>query len=173
MGVSAGNYQIFSGYGSVQGLMFARPEWFGAIGDGVSENSSAISKTFSSVSSYGVVDFIGHAYAFNGVVTVTTSNITVRFNGTTFKIGDTNTAGTISNGAAGKIGFLFKGADHLTITGSVRCIGQGTPGLTSLAGMVFDQCHYAHVTADMYFENMAAGRFVYWCDYGLFGDVVS
>ena len=40
----AGLYQVFTGSGALTGLAEARPEWFGAVGDGVADDTPAFSK---------------------------------------------------------------------------------------------------------------------------------
>jgi hypothetical protein len=104
---------------------------------------------------------------------VTTDDTGMHFDNCVFLVGDTGADGTTTNASTGKMGFLFKEADHLRLTGAARLIGQGTVGTTTLAGMVFDTCDFANVQATFYYENMAAGRFVMWCDYGRFGDVLA
>ena len=46
--LSAGNYQIFSGFGAVSGLKESRPEWFGAKSDGTTDDTAALQKAFNS-----------------------------------------------------------------------------------------------------------------------------
>lgn len=144
---------------------------FGAVGDGVADDTAAIQAAIDSLPAYGEVFFPSGTYKTNGVIQVTASNRRINFGDATFLVGDTGTSGTLTNSASGKIGFLFKNAANLTVVGSPKFIGQGTLGSTSLAGMVFDTCTNAQVSAEMYFENMAAGRFIMWCDDSAFGDI--
>lgn len=119
--------------------------------------------------SQGVI--VRGTHLINGVINVTKDNTSVHFDGPTINVGDTGTSGVLTNTATGRMGFLFREADNLRITGSANLIGQGTVGSSSLAGMVFDTCDNAQVEAAFYYENMAAGRFVMWCDHGSFGDI--
>jgi hypothetical protein len=144
---------------------------FGAVGDGVTDDTVAIQAAIDSLPAYGEVFFPSATYKTNGVIQVTAANRRVNFGDATFLVGDTGANGTLTNGSSGKIGFLFKNATNITALGSPRFIGQGTLGTTSLLGVVFDTCVNSSVPASMYFENMAAGRFVMWCDNSVFGDV--
>jgi hypothetical protein len=165
--------QMFAGTVAVSVLQGSlNPRWFGVTGDGTTDDTAKIQIAINSLSAGQEIVFANTTYKINGVITVATSGVHIRFNGSTFNIGDTGTSGTISNGSSGKMGFLFQ-AQNIFVTGNVRCYGQGTLGTTSLAGMVFDNCDNAQVTATMYFEKMAAGRFVMWCDRGTFGDVAG
>jgi hypothetical protein len=115
--------------------------------------------------------FSAATYKTNGVIQITATDRRINFGSATFLVGDTGAAGTLTNAASGKIGFLFKNATNVVVTGSPKFIGQGTLGTTSLAGVVFDTCANAVVSAETYFENMAAGRMVFWCDNSSFGNI--
>ncbi len=52
-GLTAGRTRVFSGRGSVRGLSRLRPEWFGAAGDGVTDDTEALQKTFDSCEDRG------------------------------------------------------------------------------------------------------------------------
>lgn len=146
---------------------------YGAVGDGTTDDTAAIIVAIAALTTYQTLWFPPRAYKVNGVLSVTASNVGLHFDNATMLIGDTGTSGTLTNTSVGKIGFLFKNATNLRVTGAVRCIGQGTLGTTSLAGMVFDTCADVQVPCTMYFEKMAAGRMVAWCDRGVFGDVTA
>ena len=109
---------------------------------------------------------VGNCAAINAL-----SRVNFVLNNPVFEIADNGTSGTLTNSAAGKIGFLFRSCPDLQISGAARFLGLGTLGITSLLGMVFDTCARAQVPALLHFENMAAGRAVFWCDDGHFGDV--
>jgi hypothetical protein len=146
---------------------------FGAVGDGVTDDTAAIQAAIDSLIAYQGVSFTPGSYKTNGVINVTTSDIGIDFGTATFLVGDTGANGTTTTGATGKIGFLFKQADNISIIGSPKFIGQGTAGVTSLAGLVFDDCDNVHAPAEMYFENMAAGRFISRCTNSSFGTVTG
>lgn len=144
---------------------------FGAVGDGVTDDTAAIQAAVNALPAYGELVFSAATYKTNGVIQITAANRRINFGSATFLVGDTGAAGTLTNASSGKIGFLFKNATNVTVTGSPRFIGQGTLGVTSLAGVVFDTCANAVVSAEMYFENMAAGRMIFWCDNSSFGNI--
>lgn len=144
---------------------------FGAVGDGVTDDTAAIQSAIDATPAYREVFFPAFAYKTNGVIQVVNANRRINFGNATFLVGDTGTSGALTNASSGKIGFLFKNATNLTVIGSPRFIGQGTLGITSLAGVVFDTCTNAVVSAEMYFENMAAGCMIFWCDNSSFGNI--
>jgi len=65
--VEAGTTQIFSGTGTVTGLETARPEWWGAVGNGVTGDSTAIGKAFQAAK---VVIFRATQYLINAKVSI-------------------------------------------------------------------------------------------------------
>lgn len=140
---------------------------------GTTDMTAAIQAAINQSEVGGATATIGGILKTNGVITADSADVSIHFDNAKISVGDTGTSGTISNSASGKMGFLFKSADRLKITGSVTLIGTGTLGTTSLAGMVFDSCDYVLAPCAMHFENMAAGRFVFWCDRGLFGNVTA
>jgi parallel beta-helix repeat protein len=91
----AGLYQVFDGFsaGEVTGLKEAYSEWFGAAGDGTTDDTAAIAKTVAAISAEGVLRFSPSAtYYFGGAHL--TRNITVDLNGATLKA--TTFAGGVS-----------------------------------------------------------------------------
>jgi hypothetical protein len=149
---------------------------FGAVGDGVTDDTAAIQAAFNALTEHTAIVFDGNQYSINGVISLNTNNITIVFQGTTFLVGDTGTSGSFDAGTGtvtGKIGFLFDQADNLTLLGEVTMLGQGTVGVTSLAGMVFSQCDSLSAQALMRFDTMAAGRFVINCDQPVLGDAIG
>lgn len=75
----------------------------------------------------------------------------------------------ISNGRQGPIGILVT-AKNAKLLGDMSLIGLGVPKRTRLAGMVFDHAHGVEV-GTYRCRNLAAGRFVFWCDGAKFGSV--
>ncbi len=118
-------------------------------------------------------------YLISNAATITTSGARFHFSNCRFDISDSGTSGTLTNGEVGKVGFLFKNADNLQISGSARLIGLGVIGDgtgtvgTTLAGMAFDNCDYANITADLYFQTMAAGLYLSHCNFGMFGNITA
>ena len=136
----------------------------------VADSKDEIQAAFDAVLPGGKVVFEGK-YAFNGVITVTATNFTVDFRNASFLVGDTGTAATTVDGATGKIGLHFKESDGIKVIGAATFIGQGTPGTTSLMGVMFDNCVDVDAPATMRFETMAIGRNVTKCTRSTFGDV--
>jgi hypothetical protein len=66
--LSAGRYPIFTGTGYVRGLSEVYPEWQGAIGDGVTDSTTALARTASSVTSGGSISLAGR-YFTTGTIT--------------------------------------------------------------------------------------------------------
>lgn len=150
----------------IQGQLF-NPIDFGAVGDGVVDDTAAIQAAFDAVQQYGGVVFPAGVYRTNGVIDLTENDVTIDFQGVTFLVGDTGTNATFTVGGStitGKVGFLFDQCDRLKVVGAVRMVGQGTVGVTSLAGIVFSDCDDLAAEATMQFEQMAAGRFVLNCN---------
>lgn len=146
---------------------------FGARGDGLTDDTAAIQAAFNALSAYQTLVFPAARYKTNGCITTTADNIGVHFENATFLVGDTGPTGTAINGGVGKIGFLFNGCDDLTVTGAARFLGQGTIGVTSLAGVVFDACNRVNAPAQMFFHTMAAGRMVFQCANSQFGNIIG
>ena len=150
---------------------------FGVVGNGSDDDTENIQLAFDSISEYETLVFPNGEYRTNGCITITTPNIGVIFNGCTFLVGDTGTAGIYLNGGVAKTGFLFQQAHGCHIIGSATFIGQGTPGspgtpgATSLLGMAWDNCDDVNCPAFMRFERMAIGRLMQNCTRGSWGDV--
>ena len=144
---------------------------FGVVGDGIANDTVALQTALSSLVAGQSLFFPHGTYNFNGCLTLRTSNVGLHFDNCTFLVGDTGTPGTVNFGGTGQIGLLIQDADNLQITGSVRFLGQGTVGMTSLAGVIFDTCSNVLCSAHMYFNTMAAGRFFLSCTESVFGNV--
>lgn len=142
---------------------------FGAFGDGSTDDTSAIQGALNSVSLDKTLVFPKKTFVANGAI-VCTRGVSVRLDGPTFNLGDTGAAATTVTGATGKVGLHFKEADGVRISGEASFVGQGTPGTTSLLGVLFDHCDNADVPATFRFADMAIGKAVYGCARGRFGD---
>ncbi|MNK86321.1 Pectate lyase superfamily protein [compost metagenome] len=149
---------------------FIDPRWFGAVADGVADDTVALQATMNAIPTNGGAVFAAGRYKSNGVVTIAKSNICIHLEGAVFLIGDTGASATTVNGATGKVGFHFKEADHIQITGSAEFIGQGVVGTTSLLGVMFDNCDDVSCPAFMRFGSMALGRVLASCVRGQWGD---
>lgn len=145
---------------------------YGAIGDGVADDTAAIQAAVNALQENQVLIFSG-LFRTNGVITFTTSSCGVTFDNARFFVGDTGASATTVSGATGKIGFHFKQVTKVQITGSAEFIGQGTSGVTSLLGLYFDTCTDLSCPAFMRFETMAIGRGIRSCVRSSFGDAVA
>lgn len=146
---------------------------FGAAGDGVTDDTAAIQASFDAVQQYGSVIFPPSSFNTNGVISLTQTDVTIDFQGTTFSVGDTGTSADFtvaSSNLVGKVGFLFDQCDRLKLIGAVRMEGRGTVGTTSLAGIVFSDCDDLAAEATMQFAQMAAGRFAINCNRPVLGN---
>lgn len=68
--INAGLYQIFSGAGTIAGSIqvpYALPQWWGAKGDGVTDDASAIQKA---VNAHGAIVFPPAIYKIGAIVTI-------------------------------------------------------------------------------------------------------
>lgn len=116
-----------------------------------------------------VVTFSGR-YRIVDCPTIMSSAI-FHFDNAEFDVSEQGGLGIIANGARGRIGMLFQCAEDVRLSGSLRLRGDGNAGSSRLAGLVFDHCQRARVSASIHYENMAAGCIVMWCDDGHFGDM--
>ena len=141
--------------------------WFGA---GTTNDQSAIQCAFNVIGSNQTLVFPALSFAFDGVVVLETDSITIDWQGTTFVIGDTGSSATLVDGiSTGQVGFHFKQSHSIHLIGSAMLVGNGTPGTTSLCGMVFDECQKVNAPAAMRFESMACGRLIINCSNGVWG----
>lgn len=146
---------------------------FGAVGDGVANDTVAIQTAYNSLLDGQVLYFPNKIFKTNGVITHSTPRTGTYYDNTKFLIGDTGTDGVLTNLSSGKVGFLFKNADYISFFGNPQFIGTGTSSLTRLSGLVIDTCNFVNCAATMYFENMAAGRFVLWSDFSNYQGIIA
>ena len=76
-----GDYQVFTGYGTVQ-LGVSNPKWFGATGDGTTDDSAEVQAALNSVSVGGALIFSPQTYAMSGQLLID-APITIDLNGGT------------------------------------------------------------------------------------------
>lgn len=119
----------------------------------------------------------GGTVSFSGTYRLARTAIVTRpvrfaFDGARFEITGAPRA-VISNGAEGTIGILFQNASDVWLSGHVAVSGTDESGTTTMAGIVFDSCPRVHADAHFFFEHLAVGMFVYWCDDSVFGDIES
>jgi len=69
--VSAGPYQIFSGSGTVLGLNEINAKWFGATGDGTTDDTTTLQAAFTAWSSYSTLTIPKGAYKITSPITRT------------------------------------------------------------------------------------------------------
>jgi len=65
--VDAGLYQIFEGTGAVAGLKKAHPQWFGATGDGITDDTTAIQAADNALVVNGVLSFCDGTYIISKI----------------------------------------------------------------------------------------------------------
>ncbi len=67
--LSAGPYQIFTGSGTVSGLKEINAKWFGATGDGTTDDTDALQAAFTAWSSYSTLSIPAGTYKTTTVIT--------------------------------------------------------------------------------------------------------
>jgi hypothetical protein len=77
---NAGLYQVFSGPGAITGLTKAYPEWFGAVRDGSTDDTTAIQAALDSLTSGGILYFSAGTYSFTNL-TITNAGVTLQGSG--------------------------------------------------------------------------------------------
>lgn len=148
-------------------------EDYGLNGDGSTDDSSLLETAIEICADNNTLLVLNKDYYLANNITVEKDNINILFLNCTFNVADDGTKGTLTNASTGYIGILFKNCDNMNISGKAKFIGQGTIAVTSLAGMFFDNCEKGLVQASLYFENMAAGVFVSWCNDMTFGSLLG
>lgn len=146
--LDAGPYQIFSGLGSVSfGSAFngtVYPEWFGAVGDGSTDDASAIQKAVDSLAgTRGTIIFGSKTYKIGTVITISSSNLNLQGQGnwatrilipnatqSAFQFTGTNSSSKINHNSVTDM-FIYK---SVTATGGVGILLQYTafPNLKNL-----------------------------------------
>lgn len=149
------------------------PFMIGAVGDGVTVETAEIQATFDALAYFRTAKFPNCSFRIDcGVHIANTGKI--EFDDTTFLINDSGPDTTLRDGVTkGKVGIYFDGCVGLDLSGTVSLIGQGVVGATRLCGVLFEKCHQIRDRSVLYCENMAAGRFLMWCDYAVVGDMLA
>ena len=146
---------------------------FGAIADGTTNDTTAIQNFLNALPYFPSLVFPNRSFNFDCGVTVSGTG-KIRFDNPTFKINDTGPDTTLRDGVSkGKVGIYFNACVGLELSGRASLIGQGTVGASTIAVVVFEKCKRLADSSILYCENMAAGRFVMWCDYSVFGDMIA
>lgn len=143
---SPGRYQIFTGNGVVSGLKEARPEWWGAVGDGVTDDTVAIQKFFDVLTANSAKATMHGTFLISDELTFTGGGgSTIDFD-----------AEIITNEA---LDWILKFVDHsgIVFTGSLTVTGAGTndyASRTCIDGIVFENCRGSK------FEKLRAENFL-------------
>lgn len=82
--ISAGDYQIFAGSGTVTGLKETRPVWFGAVGNDSTDNGTALNNAIAAVSS-GRVKVVSGTYRTKSTINMKTGVDLILDNGAIIK----------------------------------------------------------------------------------------
>ena len=147
--LEAGLYQIFSGAGTgkVSGLKTVYPEWFGAIGNGSTDDTVALNLTATACASGGVIHLSPATYKTTGwLITKTVSLVA----DTPFLYGSGSSSATLK--AAGTQAYVLKlqGTFSADATAFLhpRLININISGdnqTISDAAFIMEYCHLAHV----------------------------
>lgn len=172
----AGLYPVFAGTGTVSGLNVARPEWFGAYGDGThaTETTSAISNALASAPT---LDFgTGRTYLTNGVELKSYSKI---IGTSTLKFVDNGALGAFYNNNKNLANVLIDGitfdAGGVTFLGSInqnpRIINlQNTGNLNIVSDITLSKCKFKNLKIDSIYSYGGANKItVIHCEF--YGDI--
>jgi hypothetical protein len=125
--IRAGNRQVFAGAGPVAfgGGTVVYPEWFGAKGDGITDDRSAIQKTVNSLTLGGTIRFYPKTYLVTSYTSGTShfvliSRSNIHFDGNQAVLRSTGTAGSVLFDINSCNGIAF---DALTIRGNFERAG--------------------------------------------------
>jgi len=69
--LDVGRYQIFASNVTVVGLRTVKPEWFGVTGDGTTDDTTAMNRAISAVTSGGVIDARSATYVLGAMAAIT------------------------------------------------------------------------------------------------------
>jgi len=130
----AGLYQVFSGAGSVSGLLLTKPKWWGAVGDGTTNDTTASQAAATALAQYGILDLGGYHYAVTGI-SISTDDAIIRDG---WLVAHADTAGDhVIKADSTTSGVQFK---NLNIY-----IDKAAITSTDCAGIYLDQCAKAKV----------------------------
>lgn len=92
--VSAGSFRIFDGSGTVAGLTFVKPEWFGASGDDSTNNAKATNAAIAALQAGGKLAFGAGTYRYASPANI---NKSIKVTGTNTVLMNTVVRGAILN----------------------------------------------------------------------------